>query len=237
MRPAGSSSAPREQPLDRPDTGMTSASESALHTVLERSRSLRFIGPGSVRVHAGHARGFAAGIDRAPERFLDLGSGGGVPGLVLAGLWGDSEAVLLDASARRCAYLVEAIDELGYTDRVTVVRARAEDGARREDLRATFDLVVSRGFGPPPVTAECGAPFLTVGGRLVVSEPPASPDADADADDAGATRWPAAGLARLGLAMERAWSEPFHYRSFVLERPCPDEYPRRDGVPAKHPLF
>jgi 16S rRNA (guanine527-N7)-methyltransferase len=213
---------------------MTSASESALDTVLERSRSLRFIGPGSVRVHAEHARGFAAGLDGAPARFLDLGSGGGVPGLVLAGLWPDSEAVLLDASAKRCAFLVDAIDDLGYTGRVTVVRARAEDGGRREDLRATFDLVVSRGFGPPPVTAECGAPFLQVDGTIVVSEPPAP--ASPELPDAS-SRWPAAGLALLGLRGERAWSDPFHYRSFVLERPCPEEYPRRDGVPAKHPLF
>ena len=217
---------------------MTSASESALDTVLERSRSLRFIGPGSVRVHADHARGFAAGLDAPPARFLDLGSGGGVPGLVLAGLWPESRAVLLDASAKRCAFLVEAIDELGYTGRVTVVRARAEDGGRREDLRGTFDLVVSRGFGPPAVTAECGAPFLQLGGTMVVSEPPATPDGDPSSDAAAAAaRWPDDGLARFGLRAERAWSDPFHYRSFVLEHPCPDEYPRRDGVPAKHPLF
>lgn len=213
---------------------MTSASESALDTVLERSRSLRFIGPGSVRVHAEHARGFAAGLDAAPGRFLDLGSGGGVPGLVLAGLWPESEAVLLDASAKRCAFLGDAIDDLGYTGRVRVVRARAEDGGRREDLRGRFDVVVSRGFGAPPVTAECGAPFLEVGGTLVVSEPPAS--SEARVPDTG-ERWPEAGLARVGLRTESAWSEPFHYRSFVLERPCPEEYPRRDGVPAKHPLF
>ena len=216
---------------------MTSASESALDTVLERSRSLRFIGPGSVRVHAEHALGFAAGLDRAPVRFLDLGSGGGVPGLVLAGLWADSEAVLLDASAKRCAFLADAIDELGYTGRVTVARARAEDAGRREDLRAAFDLVVSRGFGPPPVTAECGAPFLGVDGTLVVSEPPAVPDGERSSRAAVGDRWPPAGLALVGLRAERAWSEPFHYRSFVLEHPCSDEYPRRDGVPAKHPLF
>ena len=147
-------------------------------------------------------------------------------------------SVLLDASAKRCAFLAEAIDELGYTGRVTVVRARAEDGGRREDLRGTFDLVVSRGFGPPPVTAECGAPFLQLGGTMVVSEPPAAPDGDPSSDAVAAgARWPDDGLARFGLRAERAWSDPFHYRSFVLEHPCPEEYPRRDGVPAKHPLF
>jgi 16S rRNA (guanine527-N7)-methyltransferase len=203
-----------------------------LEAVLERSRSLGFIGPGSVRVQAEHAAGFAAGPGPPPGRFLDLGSGGGVPGLVLAARWPEADAVLLDAGARRCAFLAEAVDELGLAGRVQVVRARAEEAGRRGDLRGTMDLVTARGFGPPSVTAECGAPFLRVGGRLVVSEPP-------NDDDPGppARRWPASGLATVGLAPDRTWSEPFHYRSFVAVKACPDRYPRRVGVPGKRPLF
>jgi 16S rRNA (guanine527-N7)-methyltransferase len=213
---------------------MTPADDSELRTILERSRSLRLIGPGSVRVHVDHAVGFAVAQPVAPRRLLDLGSGGGVPGLVLAALWPESPVVLLDASARRCAFLVEAADELGYGDRVTVVRGRAEEAGRRADLRGGFDTVVSRGFGPPPVTAECAAPFLEAEGRLLVSEPPAdSPGAGSDAS----ARWPVEGLALVGLAADGEWSEPYHYRRFVLASPCPDLYPRRDGVPAKHPLF
>jgi 16S rRNA (guanine527-N7)-methyltransferase len=121
-----------------------------------------------------------------------------------------------------------------------VVRARAEDAGRREDLRARFDVVVARSFGPPPVTAECGAPFLVVGGRLIVSEPPAgdgeAPD-EAAAGSGTAARWPAAGLALVGLRRERVWSDPYRYRSLVLERTCPAQFPRRTGVPAKRPLF
>lgn len=221
---------------------MTPSYEAALDTVLERSRSLGYLGPGSVRVQADHARGFAAGLAEPPGRFLDLGSGGGVPGLVLALHWPDSRAVLLDASARRCAFLAEAAEELGFGSRVSVVRSRAEEAGRRDGLRGEFDAVVARSFGPPAVTAECAAPFLVVGGRLVVSEPPGDDAATADGSAPAASapvapRWPAKGLARLGLAPEAAWTEPFHYRSFVLERPCPDEFPRRDGVPAKRPLF
>lgn len=209
------------------------ASPDALTSVLERSRSLGYLGPGSLRVHIEHAEGFAAGLDAAPDRFLDLGSGGGVPGLVLAALWPDSSAVLLDSSERRCAFLVEVVDDLGWAGRVEVVRARAEEAGRREALRAACALVVSRGFGPPPVTAECAAPFLRVGGRLVVSEPPA----DADGGPGPTDRWPPEGLRVLGLVPDREWTEPFHYRSFRLESPCPDVYPRRVGVPAKRPLF
>ncbi|MBN2621748.1 MAG: class I SAM-dependent methyltransferase [Acidimicrobiales bacterium] len=255
---------------------MTTSDDAALDGVLERSRRLGYLGPGSLRVQIDHARGFAAGLGTPPQRFLDLGSGGGLPGLVLALHWPASQAVLLDASARRCAFLAEAVAELGCDDRVSVVRARAEDAGRRPELRGAFDAVVARGFGPPAVTAECGAPFLVVGGHLVVSEPPgddgeatadvgaadcARPHGDAAVDVAGRTgplrgatvdvggggglhqnvapgdRWPADGLAQLGLASERTWSDPFHYRSLVLESTCPETYPRRDGVPAKRPLF
>ena len=210
---------------------MTSARRAGLRAVLQRSRRLGFLGPGSLRVQEDHALGFAVGLTVLPERFLDLGSGGGVPGLVLAMHWPASEGVLLDASERRCAFLTEVIDELGLADRMTVVRARAEAAGRRRDLRAAADIVVARGFGPPAATAECGAPFLAVGGRLLVSEPPEGAAVE------GTARWSAEGLARLGLAVDREWAEPYHYRSFRLERSCPETYPRRDGVPAKRPLF
>lgn len=210
---------------------MSSPPGTTVDAILERSRRLGFLGPGSVRVHVEHALGFARGIDGPPARLLDLGSGGGVPGLVLALQWTETVTVLLDASERRCAFLTEAVASLGCGDRVTVVRSRAERAGRRDDLRGQFEAVVARGFGPPAVTAECGAPFLAVDGRLVVSEPPGS-GLTVDHD-----RWPSAGLSLVGLRADRAWDRPYHYRSFVQERPCPPVYPRRDGVPGKRPLF
>ena len=207
------------------------AIDGGLESVLERSRSLGFLGPGSVRAQAEHAAGFAEVVGRPPVRVLDLGSGGGVPGLVLADRWPDSDVVLLDVAERRCRFLEDAVAGLGWADRVRVVRARAEEGGRREDLRGRFDLVVARGFGPPPVTAECGAPFLRVGGELVVSEPPTGGGAEQP------VRWLADGVAVLGLRPAGSWQRPFHYEAFEQAEPCPDRFPRRVGIPAKRPLF
>ena len=108
----------------------------------------------------------------------------------------------------------------------------------RSGLRSGFptEFGVTPEVPSPAVTAECAAPFLVVGGHLVVSEPPGDDD-EAPGGSPPSPRWPAEGLARVGLAPATAWTEPFHYRSFVLERPCPEEFPRRDGVPAKRPLF
>jgi 16S rRNA (guanine527-N7)-methyltransferase len=121
---------------------------------------------------------------------------------------------------------------------------RAEIQGRDDSLRGTFDAVVSRSFGSPSVTAECGSPFLKQGGLLVVSGPPAG---DRKPDQTGeptgevvevtSSRWPAAGLSRLGLKLVDLISEPFHFAVLRQEELCPGEFPRRDGVPAKRPLF
>src|SRR5205085_1444019 len=138
-------------------------------------------GPGEVSTHIEHALGFRralstwagrSGFRLEGARVLDLGSGAGLPGLVLAMARPDLEVVLLDANLRRTSFVGEAVATLELTRRVTVVRARAETSGRDPACRGSFDLVVARGFGRPAVTAECGAPFLRTGGLLVVSEPP-----------------------------------------------------------------
>ena len=81
-----------------------------------------------------------------------------------------------------------AVAHLDLTSRVTVRVGRAEDLAHEADLRGGFDVVVSRSFGPPAATVECGVGFLRPGGRLLISEPPAN------------RSWPAGPLAEIGLS-------------------------------------
>ncbi|HEY3140570.1 MAG TPA: RsmG family class I SAM-dependent methyltransferase [Acidimicrobiales bacterium] len=202
---------------------------SRLEEVLADARSVGFLGPAPIAVGVAHARGFMVEIP-APERLVDLGSGGGLPGLVLADCWPKAQVFLVESNQQRCQFLAEAVERLGFGDRVVVLQERAETTGRRPELRGTIDLVVARGFGPPAVTAECGAPLLGVGGRLVVSEPPAEVPGEAP-------RWPSEALAELGLAPDRVWATEFHYRSLAQVRPCPERYPRRVGIPAKRPLY
>ena len=182
--------------------------------------------------HIEHARGFAVAYDdpRGPALALDLGSGAGLPGLVLALVWPEVELVLLDANKRRTTFLERAVTELGITDRVRVVRGRAEEVGRRDTERRRYDLVVARSFATPPVVAECAASFLRVGGRLITSEPPE------ESPPAG-ERWPADGLGLLGLSSSRRVGNDFSYRIAEQQIACPDRFPRRVGVPAKRPLF
>ncbi len=195
-----------------------------LITVLERSRALGFLGPGPIEKQLDHARAFVDLVEDG-ERVLDLGSGGGLPGLVLLMYRHDLDMILLDAHGRRTAFLCEAIDELGVNARVEC--GRAEDLGRRPDLRASVDVVTSRSFGPPAVTAECAAPFLRVGGRLLVSEPPSAQG-----------RWNADACGRLGLSPTRLHvAHGATIQDVAQLSVCPDDYPRRNGVPGRRPLW
>jgi 16S rRNA (guanine527-N7)-methyltransferase len=177
------------------------------------------------------------GVDRANDSragpWLDLGSGGGIPGLVLAHRWPLREAVLLDSNQRRARFLAGVVEEQGWGKRVRIVADRAEAAGRVEGLRGAFSLVVARSFGAPPVTAECGAPFLRRGGILIVSEPPTSSPMDS-LDEA---RWPAEGLARVGLEPLQVRRGRFGYRTLRQSEQCPEGFPRRVGVPGKRPLY
>jgi 16S rRNA (guanine527-N7)-methyltransferase len=206
----------------------------ALRAALERARTAGFLGPGPIEPHLGHSEGFAeaaeAALGREPQTFADLGSGGGVPGLVLGVRWTVSRGALVDSNRRRCAALREAILQVGIEDRIEVVEQRAEETGRSAEFRERFEVVTARSFAEPAVTAEMGAGLVTVGGVLVVSEPP---------DPASASRrWPADGLSGLGFApaepVERAEAH------FVVVRKVtavPARFPRSVGRPSKRPLW
>lgn len=201
----------------------------ALVALLREEQVLGSFGPVPIEDHIRHALGFLApvGILAPGSRLIDLGSGGGLPGLVLADALPDLRICLLEGRTQRAERLVEHVAALGFADRVTVSAARAEDAAHDPELRYQFDLSVARGFGPPAVTAECAAGFLRQGGRLIVSEPPTGTEA----------RWSEAGCRQLGLRIERRLVEPFSYVVLCQEELADARYPRRVGVPAKRPLF
>jgi len=203
--------------------------------VLEEARRVGFLGPGPAEAHLRHAAGFAVAIraDKVPagdalEVAVDLGSGGGVPGLPLAFEFPEVEWTLVEVGARRVAFLRAAIETLRLAPRVTVVEMRAEELGRQAQHRAVAQLVVARGFGPPAVTAECAAPLLTVNGRAVVSDPPGGV----------VKRWPVDGLGTIGMAPGSSiQAEGASYQVLVQESRCPPRFPRRVGIPAKRPLF
>lgn len=190
--------------------------------------------------------GSSAGLDKLEEtepaqplaRIVDLGSGAGLPGLVIAGVLPGVEVLLVEASRRRVQFLGTWAATLGLAGRVSVWNGRAEVLGREPAHRGRATAVVARGFGPPATVAECAAPLLSVGGVLVVSDPPAGlGGADRGPLDWEAPRWPPEGLAVLGLQRFERRVSPFSLSVMRKVGATPERYPRRVGVPAKRPLF
>jgi 16S rRNA (guanine527-N7)-methyltransferase len=200
--------------------------------ILERARAAGFLGPGPVEAHIAHSAGFVeaaeAVLGREPASFADLGCGGGVPGLAMSLQWAAARGVLVESARRRSGALRDAIMSLGLEHRVEVLEERAELVAQRGAYRERFEVVTARSFAEPAVTAEVGAGLVTVGGVLVVSEPP-HPSAD---------RWPISGLRELGFrAAEPVERAQAHFVVLRKVAPAPERFPRPVGRPAKRPLW
>jgi 16S rRNA (guanine527-N7)-methyltransferase len=129
---------------------------------------------------------------------------------------------------KRAHFLEEVLAQSDAPADATVITARVEEIARYPDLVEAFDLVTARSFGPPAVTAECGAQFLKIGGVLIVSEPP---------DDSDEDRWSRLKLAELGLEAQGRVRHGAAYQVLVKTHSTPNEYPRPIGTPRKRPLF
>jgi len=201
---------------------------------LRRSSELGYLGRMRVEDQVDHALGFVAAVegalDRPPGSAVDLGTGGGVPGVVLHASWPRCHVVLMDGSQKRTEFLSREVEGWGGPGTAEVVRGRAEELGRDDRFRQRFDVVAARSFGPPAVTAECGAPLLRVGGLLVVSEPPGDQDIQ---------RWPAEGLDLVGLAplAHTRFDDRFSYQVLTKTNATSDRFPRRVGIPTKRPLF
>lgn len=100
----------------------------------------------------------------ARARILDVGSGGGFPGIPLAVLRPLGEVVLLDPSRKKANFLRHVLRTLGLGN-ASVAQARAEDLAGDPELRRSFDIVISRALGTPARIVPLAAPLLRPGGR------------------------------------------------------------------------
>jgi len=170
---------------------------SAAEVLLEGIRAGQF--GGDIKPHGEHAMGFVAFLDNPAQEFtghvVDLGSGAGLPALILADAFPETTWSLIERRSGRTDLLRRAISRLELEDRVEVLTADAATLAHGE-LRGAADWVTARSFGPPADTAECALGFLRPGGLLLTSEPESTVVSD---------RWPEEGLAATGLQFSDEW--------------------------------
>ena len=209
-----------------------------LQKILHLANSEGFLTNNAVKTGIEHSKGYLFSKEnsfflenfKTKDLAIDLGTGGGIPGLVLA-TFTDCHWLLVDRSERRCAFLKKAIFELDLSQRVKVVECSAEE-LSRGDYRGKAKLVTARSFGSPAITAECASPLLKEDVLFIVSEPPF--DESANNQD----RWPVDGLTFLGLKQKEYWHTGLAgYRSFFCAVKCPETYPRRFNKILKNPVF
>lgn len=199
-----------------------------LEAVLEKAQNLGHIGPGQIDDYVEHAISHLSVADPGSgTRWCDLGSGGGLPGLVVAVRRPDLKLTLVDRSSARIEFLEQSVEQLGVTDNVEVVEGDATDLAHSERYRGLFDGVFCRSFGPPAVTAECAIGFLRVAGCLIVSEPPEN----------SPRRWPLTSLKTLGFANIEMIDGPPRFAKLVVAAPPGGDVPRTWKQITKKPLF
>lgn len=119
-----------------------------------------------------HAQAFVAALVDVTGTVIDIGTGAGVPGLVIAQERPDLTLVLADRRATRMDALQMGVSGLGWEDRITVLTCDIADLGKQPEHAGQYDAVVCRGFGSPEVTAPLARPLLKNGGTLIVSEPP-----------------------------------------------------------------
>ena len=145
--------------------------------VLRESQRLGFIGARPVEEAAEHAAAFVSALGELPagSRLIDLGSGGGLPGFVLAELLPQCSIVLVDRRQKRTDFLRRAVSRLGLRH-VEVREADAATIARdvESGREPVFDAVTARGFGPPETTLRLARRLISGAGTIVISEPPSA---------------------------------------------------------------
>ena len=214
-----------------------SAASQELEAAYGEAVRLGFLGPREgARLRERHlddALGLAAiRPPLAGERWVDLGSGAGLPGLPLAYAYPEASFTLVDAQRRRVDWVATTAARL-QIDNVTVVHARLEEYGHGPG-REAFDVATARALGPLPVVAELGLPLLRVGGALLV---PRGRPADAELEQA------AAACRQVGGRVEDVVpnpSSPIDRVGFVVIMAkiaaTSPRFPRRSGVPARTPL-
>jgi 16S rRNA (guanine527-N7)-methyltransferase len=171
--------------------------------------------------------------DRTASRLLDLGTGGGIPGLILAIAFPDARLTLLDATGKKVAFLDEAIQELEM-DEVSTHHGRAEEIGHDPHWRNQFDIVTARAVASLPALLELGLPLVRTGGHLVLPKGTGIDEELQQAERAAAI---------LGAVIVSAELLPdagstIETRLVIVRKiaTTPRTYPRRSGLPTRNRL-
>ena len=175
---------------------------------------------------------FLQEFDKA-RRVVDIGTGGGFPGVPLAIAYPDKEFVLVDSLNKRIKIINSLCEKYEITN-VKAIHGRAEEFARKPDLRDSFDMCVSRAVANMSTLVELCLPFVKTGGFFVAYK---GPESDEEINNS------AKAIKTLGGTMDRVAAAEIgprgtQHRLVIVskEKETPKKYPRKPGTPVKTPI-
>ena len=165
---------------------------------------------------------------------IDVGTGGGFPGLAVAIAMPGSRMTLLDSVGRKTAAVQAMVDDLGLSDRVSVRTDRIESGGHDSTLRGGFDLAMARAVAAAPVVAEYLVPLLKPDGNALLYR-----GQWGDTDQRQLNRALVPLNAQLSSSQHCQLPAERGVRHLIRLQPispCPRQFPRAVGVPSRQPL-
>lgn len=219
------------------DSQMQAANQYAdrLHEWNQRVNLTRITSPEEIRIkHFLDSLSCQTVMHGTPvDAVIDVGTGGGFPGLPLRLLYPEMHLTLVESIAKKTAFLSLVVQELGL-DNVQVVTGRAEDVGQDPAHREKYDWAVARAVAGLPVLAEYLLPLVRVGGFMLAQKGATAPE---ELEAAAPALEVLGGKFKELIPVSLPDVEGVRYL-VVVEKvaPTPPKYPRRAGMPAKRPL-
>jgi 16S rRNA (guanine527-N7)-methyltransferase len=194
--------------------------------LLETNRKVNLTGAKSPEALVPHLLDALTLANDVKESLVDVGSGGGLPGIPL-GIATGARIVLIEPTIKKAKFLEQALRECALDG--LVVADRAEGAAREPQFREQFAYATARAVATAPTVAELTVPFLKIGGRALLQRTIMEPRERQALEDAAPM---------LGAILLEERALPGDRRILILEKLHPTEqrFPRRNGVPEKRPL-
>lgn len=167
-------------------------------------------------------------------RLIDIGSGGGFPGLPLAIAFPGLDVTLVEATSKKTQFLEHVIARLELSN-AHAIHGRAEDLAHDPEHREVYDAAMARALAPLPALVELCLPFVKVGGLLIA---PKGADAEHEIDAASNALSTLGGEVEGIILPDSDSPISADHRLVVIRKaaPTPETYPRRAGMPTRRPL-
>lgn len=172
-------------------------------------------------------------IDNPPRRLIDVGTGGGFPGIPLKILMPGMQLTLVESVGKKVRFCQHIVDTLNL-ENVLVIQARAEELGQSKDHREKYDWAVARAVANLPILAEYLLPLVRIKGAVLAQKGHSGPMEAHKAENAirllGGHLRQLQQLTLPGIVEERYL--------IVIDKVAasPAKYPRRVGIPSKNPL-